>query len=136
MKYLLDTNVCIQFLQGKNTILLERFASIAQHDKYLCSVVVGELYYGAYKSIRFEENMKKFQQFIVRFPLLNYDLKAAQYFGKFRADLAQRGTPIGPYDLQIAAIAVANGCTLVTHNTDEFSRIADLVLEDWEIMKE
>lgn len=136
MKYLLDTNACIQFLRGKNAALLERFTSVAQSDKYLCGIVAGELYYGAYKSLRVDENMQRFEHFIARFPLLNYDLEAARHFGEIRADLTRKGTPIGPYDLQIAAIALANGCTLVTHNTVEFSRIADLVLEDWEMMKE
>jgi tRNA(fMet)-specific endonuclease VapC len=45
---------------------------------------------------------------------------------------ATRGTPIGPYDLQIAAIALAHGCTLVTHNVREFGRVPALVFEDWE----
>lgn len=40
---------------------------------------------------------------------------------------------IGPYDLLIAAIALANNLTLVTHNTNEFSRVPGLVIEDWEI---
>lgn len=135
MKYLLDTNVCIKFLGGKNPALLERFTAIPKNDKYLCSIVVGELYYGAYKSLRVDENMQHFEQFIARFHLLNYDLEAARHFGKIRAELARKGTPIGPYDLQIAAIALANQCTLVTHNTAEFSRISGLVLEDWEIIK-
>ncbi|HZL86960.1 MAG TPA: hypothetical protein VFB96_01175 [Pirellulaceae bacterium] len=52
--------------------------------------------------------------------------------GRFRDDLARIGKPIGPYDLQIAAIAVANGLTLVTHNVKEFSRLAGLVVEDWQ----
>jgi tRNA(fMet)-specific endonuclease VapC len=54
-------------------------------------------------------------------------------FGDIRADLARKGTPIGPYDLQIAAIALANNLTLVTHNTGEFSRVPNLQLIDWEI---
>jgi tRNA(fMet)-specific endonuclease VapC len=43
------------------------------------------------------------------------------------------GTPIGPYDLQIASIALSRDLILVTHNTREFSRVKDLVIEDWEI---
>ena len=65
----------------------------------------------------------------VSFP---FDGEAAKIFGDLRADLARKGTPIGPYDMQIAAIALANDCILVTHNTGEFSRIAGLKLEDWE----
>jgi tRNA(fMet)-specific endonuclease VapC len=63
---------------------------------------------------------------------MSVDDTAAKIFGAIRADLARKGTPIGPYDLQIAAIALANRLTLVTHNTREFGRIAELNLEDWE----
>lgn len=54
-------------------------------------------------------------------------------FGEIRAQLARQGQLIGPYDLLIAAMALANGCVLVTHNTAEFFRIPDLPLEDWEL---
>ena len=54
-------------------------------------------------------------------------------FGEVRESLASAGTPIGPYDLQIAAIALANDLTLVTHNTREFSRVNGLQLEDWQV---
>ena len=66
------------------------------------------------------------------FPLLPFDEVAAQKYGEIRADLARQGLMIGPNDLQIAAIAVVHGVTLVTHNTREFSRVAGLLLDDWE----
>ena len=58
---------------------------------------------------------------------------AADRFASLRRHLDTLGTPIGPYDLQIAAIALVNGCTLITHNTREFSRVPGLLLEDWEL---
>ena len=61
------------------------------------------------------------------------DDRAAEEYGKVRAHLAALGTPIGPNDLLIAAIALANQMTLVTHNTTEFSRVPGLSLEDWEL---
>ena len=67
--------------------------------------------------------------------LLNHfliDDPAAEAYGRLRAELARRGTPIGPNDLMIAAIALAYALTLVTHNTAEFSRVPGLRLEDWE----
>jgi tRNA(fMet)-specific endonuclease VapC len=63
---------------------------------------------------------------------LDFDIVAARIQGEIRADLERKGTPIGPYDVQVAAIALANNLTLVTHNTAEFSRIPDLTLDDWE----
>jgi tRNA(fMet)-specific endonuclease VapC len=64
---------------------------------------------------------------------LSFDDAAADVYAGIRHHLESQGTPIGPYDLQIAAIALADGCTLVTHNTTEFSRVPRLVLEDWEV---
>jgi tRNA(fMet)-specific endonuclease VapC len=133
MRYLLDTNVCITFLRGRNRVLAKHFVSVAATDKHLCSVVVGELYYGAYKSRHQAENFKTLQQFIASLPFLPFDAPAAHRFGQIRAELESKGTPIGPYDLQIAAIALANDLILVTHNTGEFSRVAGLKLEDWEV---
>ena len=63
---------------------------------------------------------------------LPFEAKAAQICGQIRVKLQAKGTPIGAYDLQIAAIALANNLTLVTHNTREFERIENLALEDWE----
>lgn len=132
MKYLLDTNVCIQYLRG-------RLINIAHelHDKhpaqiFVCSVVKAELYYGAMRSQYPEANLVQQNIFLQRFISLPFDDKTALVFGQLRADLSRRGTPIGPYDLQIAAIALAHDCILVTHNTAEFSRVEGLRLEDWE----
>lgn len=85
------------------------------------------------KSSRQRENLQLLQNLFDHFPSLAFDGKAALVSGKIRADLHRQGNPIGPYDLQIGAIALANNLTLVTHNTREFSRIEGLQLTDWEI---
>ena len=64
---------------------------------------------------------------------LPFDDAAAEPYGRIRADLTARGQTIGGNDMLIAAIALANGCTLVTHNTAEFSRVPGLVIEDWQV---
>ncbi len=64
---------------------------------------------------------------------LNFDDAAADYFVSVRRHLESLGTPIGPYDTQIAAIPLANGCALVTHNTSEFGRVPGPVIEDWQV---
>jgi tRNA(fMet)-specific endonuclease VapC len=81
-----------------------------------------------------ERNLKLQQDFLNQFVSLPFDDQAATIFGNIRAQLAAQGTPIGGYDLQIAAIALTNNLILVTHNTREFSRIPELKLEDWEIV--
>ncbi len=67
-----------------------------------------------------------------QFASLPFDDPAAESYGRIRADLSAKGTLIGPNDLIIAAIAVANHLILITRNTREFSRIQDLATEDWE----
>ena len=132
MNYLLDTNICIRFLSGRNPNLTKRFLAISAQDKIICSVVRTELYYGAYKSQRQTVSLAKIDAFLRSYPTLPFDNNAARVCGELRADLARKGTPIGPYDVQIAAIALAHNLTLVTHNTGEFSRVPHLLLDDWE----
>jgi tRNA(fMet)-specific endonuclease VapC len=132
MKYLLDTNVCIQFITGRSVPLREKVKKTDSSSLFICSVVRGELEYGAQKSSNPEKTLSGLKDFLASFPEINYDSVAAEQYGIIRTNLEKLGTPIGPYDMQIAAIAIANHFTLVTHNTREFKRINNLLLEDWE----
>jgi tRNA(fMet)-specific endonuclease VapC len=132
MKYLLDTNVCIQFITGRSIALKEKIESTDVSSLFICSVVRGELEYGARKSNNPDKTLSVLKNFLASFPEIGYDSAAAGKYGIVRADLEKKGTPIGPYDMQIAAIALANNFILVTHNTREFKRIDNLLLEDWE----
>ena len=133
MKYLLDTNVCIIYLKGRKLNLKQRLDALAIEEIAVCSVVKAELYFGAMKSANPERNFALQQAFLNQFVSLPFDDLAATTFGTVRSQLESRGTPIGAYDLQIAAIALANNLTLVTHNTQEFERVEGLRIEDWEI---
>lgn len=133
MLYLPDTNVWINHLNPAPSILKTRLSAHPPSQIALCDAVKSELYYGAFKSARLDANISTLDTLFSDFVSFSFDGKAARIFGEIRADLARKGTPIGPYDLQIAAIALANDCILITHNTGEFSRIAGLKLEDWEI---
>jgi tRNA(fMet)-specific endonuclease VapC len=133
MIYLLDTNVCIVYLKGQNSHLKQKLDNILLSEIAVCSVVKGELFYGSLRSANPERNLRLQQEFLSQFLSLPFDDKSAVVFGEIRAQLAAKGTPIGAYDLQIAAIALANNLILVTHNTKEFSRIPQLQLEDWEM---
>ena len=133
MIYLLDTNACIIYLKGKNLHLKQKLDNIPLSQIAVCSVVKGELFYGSIRSSNPERNLTLQQGFLSQFVSLPFDDQSAIIFGEIRAQLAAKGTPIGAYDLQIAAIALANNLILVTHNTKEFSRIPQLQLEDWEM---
>lgn len=132
MLYLPDTNVWIRHFNPASSAVKAKLSACAPSQIALCDVVKAELYYGAFKSARRNENMAVLETLFSELNSFAFDGDAARIFGDIRADLARKGTPIGPYDLQIAAIALANDCVLVTHNTGEFSRIAGLKLEDWE----
>lgn len=131
--YLLDTNTCAAYLRNRNALVVQRIRARRPDELRLCSVVQAELYYGAYHSPRVQANLNLLALFLPQFISLPFDDIAAEVYGRVRADLAAKGTPIGPNDLIIAAIALANNCTMVTHNTGEFSRLVGLRLEDWTI---
>lgn len=103
-------------------------------DVAWCSVVLGELLYGAYHGAAANQsaNLALVAKLRLQVPSLPFEDRAAEHYGELRAHLAGLGTPIGPNDLMIAAIARANNLILVTHNSVEFSRVPGLNLEDWQ----
>jgi tRNA(fMet)-specific endonuclease VapC len=133
LKYLLDTNACISYLNFPDSLIRRKIQTLSAFEIAVCSVVKAELFYGSKKSKNPTLNLAKQMKFLNQFQSLPFDDDAALFFGEVRAELAGQGKLIGPYDLQIAAIALANDLTLVTHNTKEFSRIGNLKIEDWEI---
>jgi len=96
---------------------------------------VAELLFGAERSdqahrANTSQRVEQLRKQFISFP---FDDAAAEKYGRIRADLSGRGLVIGGNDMMIAAIALARDCILVTNNTAEFSRVAGLVIEDWQI---
>ena len=134
MSYLLDPNVWIGLVRQSSAVLAARFRAMAPTaDIRVCSVVVAELWYGCARSAKPAANRAAVTALTAPFPSLPYDDAAADHFVSLRRHLESLGQVIGPFDLQIAAIALAHGCTLVTHNTSEFNRVPGLIVEDWQI---
>jgi len=102
-------------------------------DVKLCSVVKAELLFGAFRSNNSAAAMAKLALFFAPYESFPFDDAAAAEYGGIRGQLSGLGTPVGPNDLMIAAIARSRSLTLVTHNVGEFSRVAALPLEDWEL---
>jgi tRNA(fMet)-specific endonuclease VapC len=130
--FLLDTNVWVVYLRGKNSLLRQRLAAKSANDIAVCSVVLGELLYGALCSTNASKNQSAVEALVAPYVCLPFDGRAAEQFARIRHQLETVGTPIGAYDMQIAAIALATGCTVVTHNANEFGRVPGLLVEDWE----
>lgn len=133
MSYLLDTNTCIGYLNRRNQNIFQNLQARSPTEIVLCDVVKFELYYGAYRSSRQQQNLALLEQFFGAFQSLPFNSDSAIVCGRIRSQLQAQGTPIGAYDFQIAAIALACNLTLVTHNLREFNRVENLKLEDWEI---
>ena len=131
--WLPDTNAWIALINARPSPVKPRFESHTPAGIFLCDVVKAELYYGAFRSARRDENLALLERLFPTFVSFPFDSAAARACGQIRATLSAAGTPIGPYDLQIAAIALVHGLTVVTHNTAEFDRVPELKTEDWEI---
>lgn len=132
MKYLLDTNTCIRYMNGRSPKLVAKLRTIPAREIIVCSIVRAELAFGVAKSQTGESSLAKQQHFLKPYDSLPFDDHAVSYYGVIRATLEKRGTPIGSNDLFIAAIALSRDLTLVTHNLREFERVDGLKLEDWE----
>ena len=132
MRYLLDTNVCIEILRGRNLALKAHLATKSLNELVLCSIVWAELQCGARLTQNPSQELVKLQDAFGYWPRLPFDDLAAEAYGEIRAHLQRIGSLIGGNDLLIAAIAQTNSMTLVTHNTDEFTRVPNLPVEDWQ----
>jgi tRNA(fMet)-specific endonuclease VapC len=132
MTYLLDTNICIAYLNGRSSNVVQRLRDVSPSEIAVCSVVKAELFYGAMRSRNPARTLAQQRVFLDQFISLPFDDRSAEFYASMRATLATRGTPIGPNDLLIAAIARAHNLTLVTANVREFGRIEGLQIENWE----
>ena len=129
---LLDSNVCVEYLRDRNQKIVQRIRAELTSSIRLCSVVLGELYFGAFRSVDPVKNLALLHKFVSKYESLPFDDAASAIYGEQRAKLETMGTKIGPHDMQIAAIALAGGLTVVSHNVGEFSRVPGLFVEDWQ----
>ncbi len=131
MRYLLDTNTCIYIIKRSPPDVYDRFKTLHIGDVGVSSITYCELQFGVAKSSRPDENQLALTEFLSPLEVRDFPSAAAIAFGKIRAHLQSAGTPIGNYDLLIAAHALYEGFTLVTNNTEEFNRVPGLKLENW-----
>ena len=129
--FLLDTNICVFLMKNKYPAATRKLLSSDPSEIAVSSVTLDELEYGAAKSQWPEKNRNNVKLFLAPFTIVPFDGNDAVAAGEIRCLLEKAGTPIGPYDLQIAAQGLARGYTVVTHNTGEFSRVPNLKIVNW-----
>jgi tRNA(fMet)-specific endonuclease VapC len=131
----LDTNVVITILNERSKLVTDRFLAAMTTDE-ICLPVVAyfELWHGAQRSQRSADNERQIKAFLLSpVQVLDFDHLDAEHAGDIYALLKRSGTPIGHYDVLIAAQARRRGATLVTANTGEFERVPGLEIEDWSL---
>ena len=131
MRYMLDTNICIYVIKTKPEKVFQKLQTIHPEDVCISSVTYAELVHGVEKSIAVEKNRLALSMLLANMEILDFDAVAANCYGKIRADLEKKGTPIGPLDMMIAGHAQSLGYTVVTNNVKEFSRVSALKIENW-----
>ncbi|AIC30562.1 toxin-antitoxin system endonuclease protein VapC 2 (plasmid) [Rhizobium etli bv. phaseoli str. IE4803] len=131
--HLIDTNAVIALIGRKSDALLKRVVDSDEGSIGLSTIVMHELYYGAYKSAKISYNLETLRLFMADFPAVGFEREDALESGEIRAALAAKGTPIGPYDVLIAAQAKTRDLVLITNNVGEFRRVDGLDVEDWTV---
>ena len=131
MKYFLDTNICIYYLNGRVPSITKNLLSHTPKEIKIPSVVAAELFYGAKKSVNSYKNISKLKIFLNPLEIVPFDENAAEYYGDIRTSLELTGKVISGNDMMIAAIVLSIDGILVTHNIKEFSRIPNLKIENW-----
>jgi tRNA(fMet)-specific endonuclease VapC len=133
MAWMLDTNAWIHYLKNPGSSIQARLQEHHPEDIVVCSVIKAELFHGAMRYGVPERRLAIVRETMSPYRSLPFDDQAAECYGGIRYRLEQAGERIGPHDLLIAAICVANGCALVTANTREFQRVRGLQVEDWTV---
>lgn len=131
MRYMLDTNILIYCIKHKPLEVYNRLQKCVDDDVCISSITYAELLHGIEKSKAVEKNRLALDLMLANIEILSFDSLAAEQYGKIKASLEIKGTPIGQLDTMIAGHAKSIDCTLVTNNTKEFIRVEDLKLENW-----
>jgi tRNA(fMet)-specific endonuclease VapC len=130
MRYLFDTNTCISLMRNEPAVIA-RMATVSPHDCAISTITSYELYTGVQKCSDPGREATKVRALLNTVHTLPFDAAAALEGAKIRAELESQGRLIGPYDLLLAGHALAAQLILVTANTDEFSRVQELRIENF-----
>ena len=130
MRFLLDTNACIHFLNGTNDRLVRRILDAGPGKAAISSITLAELHFGAARSVRAEANLERVEAFADELASYPFDDDCAARFGRIKARLLAEGRPAPDFDLAIAAVAMTYGLTVVTADR-HFAEVPGLAAVDW-----
>lgn len=130
MQHLLDTNIVSDLVRNPQGRIAARIAEVGEAAVCTSIIVAAELRFGAAKrgSTRLSEQLERV---LGALQVLPFETPADAVYGRLRAALERAGTPIGGNDMLIAAHALSAGCSLVTDNTGEFTRVDGLTVLNW-----
>ena len=130
MRYVLDTDTFIYFFKGLGMVA-DHLLAAPPSEIGIPAIVLYELQVGVAKSKSPRKRKTQLEELVSLINIIPFGLAEATSAATIRVKLEKQGTPIGPYDVLIAATALANNWTLVTHNKEEFERVDGLKIEDW-----
>jgi tRNA(fMet)-specific endonuclease VapC len=130
MKYLIDTDICVYFL-NKNEKVIEEFRKNKAEDLAISVITLAELLFGAYHSSQVQNNLRRVEYFAESIHIIPISPQAAKKYAEIKALLRKSGIPLADFDLLIGASAITMGATLVTNNIRHFSRLDGLDIENW-----
>jgi len=131
MKYMLDTDTCINLIRNKSEKTLKKVKEFIDDGIAVSSITLAELEHGVAKSGNPERNAKALTHLLITIDVLPFDVVSASEYGSLRTDLERNGNVIGPMDMLIAAHAKSENLIIVTNNTKEFTRVRGLTVENW-----
>jgi len=130
-KYLLDTNICAYFLNGKFN-LESKIDEVGFKNCVVSEITIAELKYGVQKSTLKEKNRKTLESFQTKFDIIPI-FPSLDIYAKEKARLKTKGKILDDFDLLIGSTAIFNNLILVTKNVSDFDRLEDIEIEDWTI---
>ena len=130
MIYLLDTDICVYFLNG-NASVVDRVDSINDEDLAISIISLAELQFGAYNSQRVQCNLERIEFLSTTVAIMPLTPVVTELYAKYKATLRRSGNPISDFDIMIGATAAANNLVLVTNNEQHYSRLAEIKIENW-----
>lgn len=128
-QYLLDTDVVIELLR-KNASVIDKIKQVKKKNCFISEMTIAELYFGAAKSGRYEQQVKDVETVMANFKVIPV-FECLPLYGQLRWRLQSRGLKIGDMDIFIGATAIAKNLIMVTGNTAHFARLDDIKIENW-----